>query len=270
MSALGYNFDLAHYQRNNEGISKPYLVAALDILGFSNYVMMHYSNDILRDDVFWVLSEMQSIEDDLNDETTSIIARFFSDSLFLFLPLDYKAQGAEDTKTFLRTMTNLVDVALSNGFLVRGGLCIGECSIKKSMMWGPGIVKAHLLEEKIADSGRIVIEKQDYIRLLKYIEYVYEDDSSKFFSQFFVSENDGCFVFDSAEFMFDVTYVELDGIEVLERYKRHLSIVKENISYSSSEDKICKHLAKMSWHLRRYNEFAKLLGQPGISTETLS
>lgn len=266
---MDYNFDLAHYQGKNDSISKPYLVSALDILGFSNHVMMHYSNDSLRDDVFWVLSEMQSIEDDLNDETTSITARFFSDSLFLFLPLDYNAQGAEETRTFLRTMTNLVDVALSNGFLVRGGLCIGECSIKKSMMWGPGIVKAHLLEEKIADSGRIIIEGQDYVRLHKYFEYVYEDDTNKFFSRFFVSENDGCFVFDSVEYMFDVTYVELDGIEVLERYKRHLSIVKENILCSSSEDRICKHLAKMSWHLRRYNEFARLLGQPEITTETL-
>ena len=150
-----YYLDIVHHNRNTGGIKRPYLVAALDILGFSNYVMRSsIHRDFEFDDVFPILSKMKTVENTFSQSNPPMVARFFSDCIFLLFPLDYSSTSLDCSAYyyFWETIADLVEIALSQGFLIRGGLSIGECNVNKGLMWGPGIIKAHFLEEKVANT----------------------------------------------------------------------------------------------------------------------
>ncbi len=264
--AINYYYDLVFFQRESNTYNKPYLIAALDILGFSNYVMSASHSNYLFDDVLWVLSEMKTIEDRISNDS-SAIARFFSDSLFVLLPLDYKKTQCDyDFHYFLRTIAGLVEVALSNGFLIRGGLCIGECSANNTMIWGPGIIKAHLIEEKVANSGRIIIEKRDYYQLNNYIRYVFGEKCLSDFQRYFTEEMDAYYSFDSTLFILECLYADLDASDALRRYRNSLLTIKDkNVLTAQSETEKTKYLSKLSWHIQRYNHFALKTNQPTIT-----
>lgn len=268
--AKDYYFDLVHYQNKTDSFNKPYLVAALDVLGFSNYVLLKKQTNFLYDSAFWVLSSMESIEDELSDDGTSVYARFFSDCIYTFFPLDYKEIDADDFNSFLRKMANLIEIALSNGFLIRGGLCVGECSINRTMMWGPGIIKSHILEEKVADTGRVIIESRDYKQLHNYLKYLLGETKHLDLDNYFKTEENGYYSFDSTKYILEVLYAEMDVNTALARYRRSLLAVEENILDTSTDGDKEKNLSKLSWHLQRYNELASSINQPTLILKTQS
>ena len=259
---IDYCLDLVHFKNEEDSLNKPYLVAALDILGFSNHVLLNRPTNYLFDNVFWVLSAMKSIEEELPSDKVPTYARFFSDCIFMFLPLDCETIDEHSFDSYLRKIAKLVEIALSKGFLIRGGLCVGECCIKSTMMWGPGIIKSHFLEEKVANTGRIIIESRDYNQLTNYLDYHISDAKHKDYYRYFRKEDNDYISFDSTQYILEVLYAEMDEVAALERYRRSLSTVEERILATSSYGNKEKHLSKLSWHIQRYNKFAAQFDQP--------
>lgn len=259
-----YYFDLVCYSKEADSLNKPYLVAALDILGFSRYVLLNQQTNYLFDGVFWVLAAMRSIEEEFSSDETPTYARFFSDCIFLFFPLDGKKTDEHEFDSFLRKIAFLVETALSKGFLIRGGLCVGKCCVKKTIMWGSGIIKSHILEEKVSKTGRIIIEDRDYQQLKKYFTYYSESTKPTAFDRYFKAEDNIYLSFDSTKYILEVLYAEMEVSSALERYRRLLSIVEENILSTSDEENVMKNLSKLSWHIQRYNDFALHFNQPTV------
>lgn len=50
-------------------------------------------------------------------------------------------------------------VSDSVGWLLRGGISIGQLFIDDVMVWGDALLKAYYLEDKIANYPRIIIDK---------------------------------------------------------------------------------------------------------------
>ena len=48
----------------------------------------------------------------------------------------------------------------SVGWLLRGGISIGQLFIDDAMVWGEALLKSYYLEDKIANYPRIIIEKK--------------------------------------------------------------------------------------------------------------
>lgn len=293
-----YYLDINHYNRLQYKESKPYLVVALDILGFSSHVMKDTSNRILFDGVFWITSKMKTIEERAKARGT-YFAKFFSDCIFMFFPIDYQKTAGINFLLFIYDVAEIIEEGLINEFLIRGGIGIGECVIQNDMMWGPGIIKAHVLEDKIAGSARIVIERRDKNQLVEYLNFMHktsrfspEDyDASEFFFDEIDDDDDvdddddddqdnendeNCHkkvklsAFDFTRFFFNRSSAELEIDEAFDTYRKYLHDFKEKLDYEEKDNpKLNEFYNKMSWHINHYNIYAHKYGKEILSIDTV-
>jgi hypothetical protein len=64
------------------------------------------------------------------------------------------------TPYFLREMATLQLMTMSLGFLMRGGITVGDIIHDEEVVFGPALIRAHELESKIAVYPRIVVDEQ--------------------------------------------------------------------------------------------------------------
>lgn len=257
-----YNYDLVHAGKQSDNYFDPYLVVSLDVLGFSNGIMNDRAHFAFQEDVFTLLSEMKCIADDMDSSFSLCHAFFFSDSIFLFFKLDYSSRTLFEFEYFVSCLTRIVFTAMKSGFLVRGGMCIGECWINGDIMWGPGIIKAHHLENKIADSARIVIEENDYNQLEKYFEYIENDSKEKLSLNYFIKEfGSNYFAFDSIGYILQRSLAEYDPNEAINTLEKCLSSVRNKIYLIKTEplEIIQKYLGKLKWPEERLEYYMSLI-----------
>jgi hypothetical protein len=84
----------------------------------------------------------------------------FSDSVVLSAPDDWDELG-----WLLATLEDLVHTMLRNGVLVRGGIAYGELVHSTSLVFGPALVDAYLLESKEAVVPRVVVSDRAFERM---------------------------------------------------------------------------------------------------------
>ena len=134
------------------------IVAFVDILGFKDLV------DSSKDDVK-VLRNITSALSTLYEwiwqwEADGVDSSFaftqFSDSVVLSALADTQ----DSFEMLLQLMLGIVDIAYSNGIIVRGGISRGKLIHDREMVVGPAMVDAYLLENTIAKYPRIVISEE--------------------------------------------------------------------------------------------------------------
>lgn len=214
---------------------------------------------------FGVLSKMKTVEERLHTIAPSCHARCFSDCVFLFFRLDHSSSLEQDLFYFFHTVSDIVYTALSNGFLIRGGMCVGECWIDKSIVFGPGIIKAHYLEEKKANSAQIVMEENDFRQIEKYVHYLSDDHTVHQLFKFFIKNLDSqLYAFDSTGFIIDILLADLSLEEALLDYRDSLQGIKNKIIKGNNGSNTEYLLSKMDWIANRYNDMVISLQQKGI------
>lgn len=225
-----------------------YIVAALDILGFSNFILNNYDNEKIEKVNY--LLKLMSIFQDKKDYQ----AVLFSDCIFLFLKIDYRETILSEFSSMLYDIEKVIEIAMQNGFLIRGGICVGEChvDIQNNIFYGPGIIKAHILEEKIAISARIIMEHEDYNQLKDLFIYVKSLNATLIKHEFCFIQTDDYYCFDFIEAMFNYTGFNTDMTKCMERYKYCLNICRDVILNTGGHDKE-KHLSKLSFHEHSYS-----------------
>lgn len=85
----------------------------------------------------------------------------FSDSTIRSVPIDSKANKKYRDGILwaeLNALVHLQFAMLRHGHLIRGGMTIGDVYIDDTMVFGPAIVRAHMLETDFAVYPRIVID----------------------------------------------------------------------------------------------------------------
>jgi class 3 adenylate cyclase len=159
IEAEGYGpFGLPAAGPSSEFSERP--VCFVDLLGFSSAVLAAERGDgEIMSRVIGVLREFRGVEREVwsygeSGAMHQMMNRvaIFSDNVFLSGDIGWIISSAR----FLALM------AISHGFLVRGGLTIGSIYHSREIVVGPALTEAYLLESKVADSARIVATEKLY------------------------------------------------------------------------------------------------------------
>lgn len=238
-----YKLDIKKFfSQKGHNDSDIYIIAALDILGFSNFVMSNYNQKGKAEALRFVLRYFENLP-----QRRCKVA-FFSDCLFIFIRVHFEKTIYNDFSTMLYNLEEIITAGMSEGFLIRGGICVGECTIEDNIFYGPGIIKAHVLEEKEAKSARIIMDPFDYEQLVSLFNYTSPHD----LNEMTFIKDDEYYAFDYIEAMFRFTGMHTDMAECLRRYKGWIRHCRNQIKENSSEENIEKNLSKLSYHIKSY------------------
>lgn len=144
--------------------TKSYAVAYLDILGATNRikkgkVSADESLNLLHN-LYTMIMELADAEKGIR-KYSDIRFKIFSDNIILAKELSADPSKNEDeVRVLLNCVSNFLcdSVGDSVGWLVRGGITIGDFYIDDTIVWGPALVRAYELEDKIAIYPRVILD----------------------------------------------------------------------------------------------------------------
>lgn len=159
---------------------KPYFVAFLDILGFTEMVRSdvgNQSNDYLKK----LFKCHQGASHIFGDDPTCSITQF-SDSIVVAKP--YYAANFE---SFIQMVANFQRLLLDETFLCRGGIAVNKHFSNGSFTFSAGLIDAYLVESKSARFPRVVVSPE-------VMDLVYPNRQKT--SPLLIEEDDGLFFVD--------------------------------------------------------------------------
>jgi hypothetical protein len=173
---------------------QPRIVALLDLLGFSEVVASSSRNPQMISVIHSALAAMRKVFPQWDDSTRPLEEAYkraavelepaLRDSIFgeheLFRTSMFSDNvafsGPPDPNGFivvLATSAFLWLHLLSRGFLLRGGIAIGELRHSEREVFGPALVEAHQLESRVARFPRLVLSE-------RLVEVLRENEKSGF------------------------------------------------------------------------------------------
>lgn len=135
-----------------------YVVAFVDLLGATTQIMK--DPDASLNVVHEVYNSSLKLHDALfvkHNQTLAIpVVKIFSDNIVVAVETKPKGRWSAFISTVI--FTALVQVQfLIRGYLVRGGICIGDFFADDTMVWGRALVAAHELESEVAIHPRVIL-----------------------------------------------------------------------------------------------------------------
>ena len=142
-------------------IQESYVVAYLDILGITERIKGSVET---QTDTLNVLHNLYTFIYELSDSKTGIKKyadikfKVFSDNIIIAKKLSENT--VDDVLTLLSCVSNFLCVAVGDGvnWLVRGGITLGDFFIDDTIVWGPALVRAYELEDKVANYPRVLLD----------------------------------------------------------------------------------------------------------------
>lgn len=142
-------------------IQESYVVAYLDILGITARIKGSVET---QTDTLNVLHNLYTFIYELSDSKTGIKKyadikfKVFSDNIIIAKKLSENT--VDDVLTLLSCVSNFLCVAVGDGvnWLVRGGITLGDFFIDDTIVWGPALVRAYELEDKVANYPRVLLD----------------------------------------------------------------------------------------------------------------
>lgn len=165
------------YQRNADGFPQlcPSLVGYLDILGYKSQVRAAYANDVeekLLASLAGALAESRQLMESaagpfLPEHPPSFEIKFFSDNIALGYPLSDRQDM--DLSYALGHISFLQAVLAARGYLVRGGLAIGNIYMDENLVYGRSFIEATELDKsmqppRIALTDELAADVLDRVR----------------------------------------------------------------------------------------------------------
>lgn len=93
---------------------------------------------------------------------------------------------------YLRLIINSTFVEIDPPFMTRGAVVIGELFQEGNIVFGPGLLKAHLMEKNNAVNFRHIIDKQDY----EFLNKNKDEATQNILIGWFNKDNDGYYYYD--------------------------------------------------------------------------
>ena len=176
------------YDRETE----EYIVAYLDLLGVTNRIKDYSQDEISMNKLHNLYTFSMSIMKEIQiEENKDIRFKIFSDNIIIAKKISSDLeQRKKDIKSLLRCTGHFQELAASDsvGWMLRGGVAIGQLYIDEVMVWGKALLTAYELEDKVANYPRVIIDEdvvneissvqdlQEYLRLdfdgLYYLNYL--------------------------------------------------------------------------------------------------
>ncbi len=193
-----------------------YIVAYLDLLG----VTTRMKNDVNAQKIAMnKLHNLYTFNMDISkgidmEGYKDIQFKIFSDNIIIAKKLSNETKArTQDIKCLLNCVSNFQCTSVKDcvGWLVRGGLSIGELYIDETMVWGQALLRTYELENSVAIFPRVVIDNNILFELqgndgLK--EYISQDfDNIYFLNYLYIQHFGGRFLKSGFRLMVN----ELDG-----------------------------------------------------------
>lgn len=165
--------------------TRNYIVAYLDILGATNRIR---ENKESQDESLNLLFNLYSHTIGLASENgikkyADIKFKVFSDNIIIAKEIREHSEE-EDVITLLQCVSNFLCSSVGDGvgWLVRGGITIGDFYIDDLVVWGKALVRAYELEDKIAVYPRVILDDNviEYVSK-ENLDYVRRDNDGKCF-----------------------------------------------------------------------------------------
>ena len=136
------------------------IVAFLDILAWKSAICLSESDPEKAKDLGVLLNGLQTAER-LNEfmrgtecgPLSDARCTHFSDSVVISVLNDKHGEHS-----LLHALKSVVTNALSSGFFIRGGITKGKLIHKDNLVYGPALIEAYNLENKIAKYPRIILD----------------------------------------------------------------------------------------------------------------
>lgn len=164
-----------------------YIVAYLDILGATNRIRAQDSQLQMNKLYNLYLFSIRLTREIAIRESKDIRFKVFSDNILVAKQLSGKrSQRLRDIRSLLACVGHFQELAVSNsvGWLLRGGITIGQLFIDEVLVWGDALLRAYNLESKIANYPRVIIDDTVVSEIAStdlFDDYVREDfDGSNF------------------------------------------------------------------------------------------
>jgi len=177
--------------QNNDSYDRKtekYIVAYLDLLGVTNRIQSVEEQQLQMNKLHNLYTFSAKLTEEIQiEENKGIQFKIFSDNIIIAkkLSCDTK-QKQRDIRCLFMCASRFQELAASDsvGWLLRGGITIGDLFIDDVMVWGEALVKAYYLEDKIANYPRVIIDKEviDQIGNSEELcEYIRKDFDGQYF-----------------------------------------------------------------------------------------
>jgi len=204
------------------------MVIYFDILGFRDFVIKHGSNPAkIFDQIFSV--RFRAIQPFGQAKTIN-----FSDTIIVAIPL----KANDERKTIRKVLSDLAELHSElaiKDMVVRGSVTIGDIYINKEyrlspVVFGPALIRAHVLESKYAKYPRIIVDP-DILSDIGANEYIRKwDDGNSFVDYLRASYQHENFRVTSTRPISTKHYLELHKEKIisnLEQYQKSADVVKK-------------------------------------------
>lgn len=140
-----------------------YIVAYFDLLGVTSRI----KSDIKKQELSMnKLHNLYTFSVDLTKEikikgNQEIQFKIFSDNIIIAKKLsEEKKKKLEDINCLLSCAARFQELSASDsvGWMLRGGISIGQFFIDEVMVWGEALLKAYFLEDKVAVYPRVILD----------------------------------------------------------------------------------------------------------------
>lgn len=136
-----------------------HFVAYLDFLGFEEKMKTGSSVTLKKLDRLLRIAK-KSTKTSEHLAGMGFKTKYFSDNILVAIEIDQQ-KVKNQIKAFSIFISVLQEFALLNyGFLMRGGITVGELEVSNNIVWGPALVEAYEMENKLAIYPRIIVSKK--------------------------------------------------------------------------------------------------------------
>ena len=139
-----------------------YIVVYLDILGITNRIKGKDEKGLALNKLYNLYTHTIKTTKMIQiQENKDIQFKIFSDNIIIAKRVsEDKEQRMKDIRSLLMCAGHLQELAASDsvGWMLRGGITIGQLFIDDVMVWGEALVKAYYLEDKVAAYPRVIID----------------------------------------------------------------------------------------------------------------
>ena len=167
-----------------------YIVAYIDLLGITNKIKstdQQLAMNILHNLYTFSINVTKEVQ---IEENKDIRFKIFSDNIIRAKKISSKTkQPKRDIRSLLMCAGHFQELAASDcvGWLMRGGISIGQLFIDDVMVWGEALLKSYYLEDKVANYPRIIIDRNVVNEILqdsKLSGYIRKDFDNLYFLNF--------------------------------------------------------------------------------------